>query len=154
MTIALHFRCHDSGSVVAAHYRLKDGSWRVYPYGVTMRPLVLGDISSASVVHVFESQWDAFAVADKLALHEKEDVVLIVTRGASNGALISGLTPSTATVFAWKQSDEVKNGKRAGNEWLKAVTGGAGLANSIWSLTFCTVALRASICFCCCANFA
>ena len=23
-----------------------------------------------------------------------------------------------------------------------------------WSLTFCTVAVRASICFCCCANFA
>jgi hypothetical protein len=116
------FPMHDSGSVVAAHYRLKDGSWRVYPYGVTMRPLVLRDISRASVVHVFESQWDAFAVADKLVLHEKEDVALIVTRGASNGALISGLIPSTATVFAWKQNDELKNGKRAGDEWLKAVT--------------------------------
>ncbi len=86
-----------------------------------MRPLVLGDISSASVVHVFESQWDAFAVADKLALHEKEDVALIVTRGASNGALISGLIPSTATVFAWKQNDELKNGKRAGDDNAGAV---------------------------------
>ena len=75
-----------------------------------MRPLVLGDISSASVVHVFESQWDAFAVADKLALHEKEDVALIVTRGASNGALISGLIPSAnsfnATSFSSIQSNQ------------------------------------------------
>jgi hypothetical protein len=120
------FPIHDGDSVVAAHYRLKDGSWRVYPYGVTMRPLVLGNISSASVVHVFESQWDAFAVCDNLSLHEKEDVALIVTRGASNGSLISGLIPSTANVFAWKQNDELKNGKRAGDEWLKAITAHAG----------------------------
>jgi hypothetical protein len=59
-------------------------------------------------------------------LHEKEDVALIVTRGASNGALISGLISSTATVFAWKQNDEVKNGKRAGDEWLKKIAAHAG----------------------------
>jgi putative DNA primase/helicase len=86
-----------------------------------MCPLVIGDIGNARVIHAFESQWDAFAVCDKLSLHEKEDVALIITRGASNGALISGLIPSTATVFAWKQNDELKNGKRAGDEWLKAV---------------------------------
>src|SRR5437868_8019057 len=91
-----------------------------------MRPLVLGDISSASVVHVFESQWDAFAVADKLALHEKEDVALIVTRGASNGAFISGLILATATVFAWKQNDELKDGKRVGDGWLKKIAAHAG----------------------------
>jgi hypothetical protein len=118
---------HDSGAVVAAHYRLKDGSWCVHPKGVVpMRPLVIGDMHKATVVHVFESQWDAFAVCDKLSLHEKEDVALIVTRGASNSALISGLIPSTATVFAWKQNDELKNGKCAGDEWLKAVTAYAG----------------------------
>jgi putative DNA primase/helicase len=121
------FPMHDSGSVVAAHYRLKGGSWCVHPKGVVaMRPLVIGDIGNARVIHAFESQWDAFAVADKLALHEKEKVALIITRGAGNGALVSGVIPATATVFAWKQNDEVKDGKRAGDEWLKKIAAHAG----------------------------
>jgi CHC2 zinc finger len=120
------FPIHESGSVVAAHYRLKDGSWRVHPREVRMRALVIGEISKAKVVHAFESQWDAFAVRDKLALHEKEGVALIITRGAGNGALISGLIPATATVFAWKQNDELKDGKRAGDEWLKKIAAHTG----------------------------
>jgi CHC2 zinc finger len=116
------FPIHDSGKVVAAHYRLKDGSWRVFPLSSRMRPLVIGDIANAKVVNVFESQWDAFAVADKLALYEKEDIALIITRGAGNGALVSGLIPPEAIVFAWKQNDQLKGGKRVGGEWLKAVT--------------------------------
>jgi hypothetical protein len=124
---SIAFPIQDSGSVVAAHCRLKDGSWYVHPKGVVaMRPLVIGDIGNARVIHAFESQWDAFAVCDKLSLHEKEDVALIITRGASNGALISGLIPPTATVFAWRQNDELKNGKRAGDEWLRAVIAHAG----------------------------
>jgi hypothetical protein len=85
-----------------------------------MRPLVLGDISTASVVHAFESQWDAFSVADKLSLREKESVALLATRGASNGKLVAGLIPGKATVFAWKQND------RAGDDWLKAIAAHAG----------------------------
>ena len=42
------FPMHDSGSVVAAHYRLEDGPWYVHPKGVVaMRPLVIGDIGNA-----------------------------------------------------------------------------------------------------------
>jgi Protein of unknown function (DUF3987)/CHC2 zinc finger len=114
------------GVVVAAHYRLKDGSWRVFPDKTRMRPLITGKLTKATVVHVFESQWDAFAVCDKLGLHETEGVALVVTRGAGNGALISGLIPPAATVFAWKQNDEPRNGRRAGEEWLKAVAAHAG----------------------------
>ena len=63
---------HENGAVVAAHYRLKDGSWRVHPREVGMRPLVIGDIGSCNEVHAFESQWDAFAACDKLAIHETD----------------------------------------------------------------------------------
>jgi len=120
------FPIQADGEVVAAHYRLKDGSWRVFPHETRMRPFVIGEIAKATIVHTFESQWDAFAVADKLGLHGKEAVALIITRGAANGALVSGLRPSAAAVFAWKQNDELKNGKRAGDEWLKAVAAHAG----------------------------
>ena len=53
---------------------------------------------------------------------------IIITRGAENGKLVAGLIPAGATVYAWKQNDEVnlKNGKRAGDEWLKAVADHAG----------------------------
>ena len=130
--IGLHDGCiaipihDDSGAVIAAHYRLKDGSWRVHPREVGMRPLVIGDLSKAAVAHAFESQWDAFAVCDKLSLHEQEAVAVIVTRGAGNGAAVSGLIPPEAILFAWKQNDELKNGKRAGDEWLKALAAHAG----------------------------
>ena len=120
------FPIDDNGKVVGAHYRLKDGSWRVHPDGTRMRPLIIGDISKATIVHASESQWDAFDVCDKLSLHEQEGVAVIVTRGAGNGALVSGLISPKATVFAWKQNDQLKNGKRAGDEWLKAVATQAG----------------------------
>jgi len=85
-----------------------------------MRPLIIGDLC-ANVVHAFESQWDAFALCDKLSLHHNEDVALIITRGAANGALVRDMIPSNATVYVWPQNDPLRNGKRAGDEWLKAV---------------------------------
>jgi hypothetical protein len=32
-----------AGNVIAAHYRLKDGSWRYFPQGAKVRPLVIGE---------------------------------------------------------------------------------------------------------------
>ena len=62
-------------------------------------------------------------------LHEKEGVALICTRGASNRKLVAGLIPSQTTVFAWPQNDQPdQNGKRAGEEWLKAMATYAGAA--------------------------
>ena len=71
---------------------------------------------------VFESYWDAFAYMDKSG----ERSGIIITRGAENGKLVAGLIPTGATVYAWKQNDELKNGKRAGDEWLKGVAEHAG----------------------------
>ena len=116
---------HDGeGSVIGCHYRTQTGDW-FFTKGCPVRPLIIGNLADAAHVHVFESQWDAFAVCDKLRLHETDCVAVIVTRGAGNGGLIGGLIPPKAEVFAWKQNDEEKRGKRAGDEWLKTVVGSA-----------------------------
>jgi AAA domain-containing protein/CHC2-type zinc finger protein len=102
------FPVHDpAGSIVAAHYRQKDGSWRYYPQGAKTRPFVIGQLISGDPVHVFESQWDAFALMDKSGEHSG----ILITRGASNGALVAGAIPQGATVYVWTQNDT------AGAEW-------------------------------------
>jgi hypothetical protein len=80
----------DAGRVVALHYREKDGTWRYHPTGCKVRPLVIGDTQGADVALAFESQWDAFAVLDKMGWHKKAvpGWCVIVTRGASNGKLV------------------------------------------------------------------
>jgi putative DNA primase/helicase len=103
---------HDRGrNVLAVHYRLKDGSWRYYPQGVKVRPLVIGGLAAGDPIHVFESQWDAFAFMDKSG----ERNGIIITRGASNGALGAGLIPEDSTVYAWTQNDA------AGEKWQKDI---------------------------------
>src|SRR6266446_491328 len=110
------FPIHKSLKVVGVHYYLgkKGRGWKTV--GRTA-PLVLGDFSSAKRVHVFESQWDAFAIFDKLGLYKKNTEAAVITRGASNGAAVQGLIPPKRTVFAYKKKEEEKNGKRAGDVW-------------------------------------
>jgi hypothetical protein len=116
------FPVHDAdGRVIGCHYRTRTGDW-FYTKGCTVHPLIIGNLAEADRVHVFESYWDAFAVCDKLRLHEETGHAVIITRGAGNGAIVHGLIPEKAQVFAWKQNDQKnKNGKRAGDEWLKDV---------------------------------
>ena len=66
-----------------------------------MRPLVIGELIAGNPVHVFESQWDAFAFLDISG--ERNGV--IVTRGAGNGALVAGVVPERANVYLWPQND-------------------------------------------------
>src|SRR4030095_7408158 len=103
---------HDRGrNVLAVHYRLKDGSWRYYPQGAKVRPLIIGELVPSDPVHVFESQWDAFAFMDR----SEERSGIIVTRGASNGALVAGLIQENSTVYVWTQNDA------AGEKWQKNI---------------------------------
>jgi hypothetical protein len=112
------FPVHDRAEdVVAVHYRLKDRTWRYYPEGAKVCPLVIGELAEGGLVFSFESYFDAFSFMDVFG----ERNGIIVTRGAGNGALIAGLIPLGSTVYAWKQNDELKNGKRAGDGWLKDV---------------------------------
>ena len=104
----LHDRC---GKVVAAHCRQKDGSWRYYPQGTKTHPLVIGELRAGDTVHVFESQWDAFAFMYVSGIRDG----IIITRGASNGALVPDLIPQGATVYVWPQNDA------PGQKWAKDV---------------------------------
>jgi hypothetical protein len=135
MLIGLHKGCiafpiHDCArNVVAVHYRLPDGSWRRYPHGKTA-PLIIGELVAGEPVHVFESPWDGFAFMDESG--ERDGI--IITRGSRNGKLVAGLIPAGATLYAWKQNDQLKNGKRAGDEWLKDVAAHAG-TKVLWPKT-------------------
>jgi hypothetical protein len=106
----------ENGRVIGAHYKVgKD--WFYAPKGIRVQPFVIGELVAGDQIHVFESQWDAFALMDATGTRDG----IVCTRGASNGALVASVIPENATVYAWKQNDELKRGKRAGDEWLKAV---------------------------------
>lgn len=122
------FPLHLDGAIIGAHYyKGRKERWRVYPLGTEMRPLVLGDLSVATIVHVFESQWDAFVLSDRLGLYKSDADAVIITRGAGNGRFVKGLINPGTTVYAYKQNDELKNGRRAGDEWLNQVSQSAGV---------------------------
>lgn len=124
---------NESGEVVGCHYRKGDGTWRYGPDKSKnkVRPLVIGNSASAIVVHVFESQWDALSLADRLEWHFNgipEDTAMIVTRGAENGKLITGLVKPDAELIAWPQNDPPRDdGKDSpAAKWLKEVEAAAG----------------------------
>ena len=117
----------EAGNVVSCHYRVPDGSWRYFPRPDHVSPLVIGDPQSAQDVMIFESQWDALAVADKLGWHTwhedgKKNVAFIITRGASNGKLVAGLIGPDARVIAWPQNDPPKKtGLSPAEQWFADV---------------------------------
>ncbi len=117
------FPVAEGGRIIAAHYRCKDGGWRYHPAGQGTHPLVIGDLTTAGHVAVFESQWDAFAVMDRIGWHHggAEGWAVFITRGAGNGTLAAAI-PAGRTVYAFPQNDEEKGGARAGDKWLAAVT--------------------------------
>jgi putative DNA primase/helicase len=109
---SIAFPAHDrTGNVVAVHYRQKGGSWRYYPQGAKARSLVIGELLPGELVHVFESQWDAFAFMDRSDEHSS----IIITRGANNAKLIADLLPQNSIVFCWTQNDT------AGAKWENEV---------------------------------
>jgi hypothetical protein len=108
--------CVNGGS--AAHYRVSDGSWRYEPRGAKVAPLVFGN-PQAPEAWVFESQWDALAIADRAST--LDSILFVVTRGANNGQLAKEVCEGKKVV-AWPQNDSAKNGgKVPSDEWLKEV---------------------------------
>jgi hypothetical protein len=120
-----------TGNVVACHYRKSDGKgWRFEPQGNRVAPLVIGNPAKAKEIYVFESQWDALAVADNLGWHEaRTDAVFIATRGASNGKLVAGMLNPEARIVLFPQNDKpLPNGKVPAEDWAKDVAAAAGEA--------------------------
>lgn len=107
------FPVHEKGKVVAAHVLsdAKAGLWRYSPTGTKTRPLVIGESLPGATVYVFESQWDAFAL---MCVSGERDGI-IITRGATNGALVADVIPQNATAYLWPQNDA------PGQKWAKDV---------------------------------
>jgi hypothetical protein len=105
-----------NGTVVGAHVWKGGKDWYHYPSGVGAHPFVIGDLSQAKQVHLFESQWDMLAFADRSGNYEAEGVVFVATRGARNAGLIRDLLPEGASVLAWPQNDT------AGESWLSGLS--------------------------------
>jgi putative DNA primase/helicase len=114
------FPVHNNGRIIGAHFRLRTGHWKYVPAGIKAAPMVFGDLSGCDSANVFESTWDGLAYLDKSA----ERARVIITRGATNGALVAGLIPNGAIANLWTQNDEPdpKTGKRPGEDiWQKTV---------------------------------
>jgi hypothetical protein len=109
------FPVGDNGTVASTHYRVQDGSWRYHPPGVKTEPFIIGDLSVAKQVHAFESQFDAFALADRSDLYRDPNVAFVATRGAGNARLIHGLLREGAEFYVWPQND------LPGLKWLEDV---------------------------------
>jgi hypothetical protein len=121
----------DGGAVVSAHVRLESGKWIYKPAGQKTAPLVFGDAKAAGFILAFESQWDAFAVMDKLGWHTSNglpDTAVFITRGAGNGKLIGGQIAPHAVCYAFKQNDVPTPEKPtpAGDVWLAEIASNAG----------------------------
>ena len=105
---------------VGCHVRLSD-RWTYHWFvtgaeSKTITPLVLGNPKDAAWAFIFESQWDAFAVASAYSWHtepeELKNGCIIITRGAQSGGRIKDLLPAGCASYAWKQNDlPGKNGK-------------------------------------------
>lgn len=109
-----------SGRFLAVHVRPDSNKWFYVPRGAGTHPLILGNLASAEITAIFESQWDLFAALEGMKFHLDPDpkIAFICTRGASNGRLAA---LARGKVYAFPQNDLEKNGKQAGEEWLKAV---------------------------------
>lgn len=85
--------------------------WFYEPEGFPPAPFVIGDLASAEYVHVFESQWDMFAIDDILEIHHSKKWALVSTRGSSNAKLLAGLPANIQGIKLWPQNDS------AGQQW-------------------------------------
>jgi hypothetical protein len=93
----------DNNKIVAAHVRYDKNNWQYKPrlqdIGVSLSPLIIGDLANAEKILFFESQWDGYALADKLGIQHGERIALVCTRGSSNAALAGQLqTGNNGTV--------------------------------------------------------
>jgi hypothetical protein len=110
---------NEKGEIVAAHIRPKNGHWFYAPrLSGGLRPLFIGDVLTTKQTMLFESQWDAFAVMAALGWHKwtPPGWAVLITRGAANGRFAGR---ALGAVYAWPQNDQEKDGKRAGEEWMK-----------------------------------
>jgi hypothetical protein len=108
-----------NGSPLACHYRRADGEWRYFPKGNSTQRLIVGLLDSAEMIFAGESQWDLFAILDRLGIHEGESIAGVATRGAQNANLLGDLE---GEIYLVPQNDD------AGKKWLDDATRTIGRA--------------------------
>lgn len=122
------FPVHDAGGrVVALHYRGKEKGWFYEPKGAAAAPLIIGNPATANHTLAFESQWDAFAVLDKLEAHDPANAgtyAAYITRSATSNTDTSTL--NARNLIACPQNDprEKANkvtGRTPSEEWLHRI---------------------------------
>jgi CHC2-type zinc finger protein len=101
-----------NGTVVGAHIWQGDKDWLLYPAGNKTQPYAIGALKNAKQVHLFESQRDMLAFADRSGNYEAQGVAFVTTRGAANAALVKDKLPEGASGLALPQNDA------AGEKWL------------------------------------
>jgi hypothetical protein len=133
--IGIHKGCvafpvhNDKGDVVRIHFKGRD-HWEYHPKGGESTPLLVGaTIAHAAEVLAFESQWDAFAMLDKLGAHLAENsnkYCAYVTRGASTNTNLG--KHAIAKLIACPQNDPPEKaskttGRTPAEEWLFRIQG-------------------------------
>lgn len=118
---------NEKGEVVRIHFKTKD-HWLYHPKGGETAPLLVGaPIAHAAEVLAFESQWDAFAMLDKLGAHHAENAskyCAYITRGASTNTNLSKL--AIPKLIACPQNDPPEKaskttGRTPAEEWLHRI---------------------------------
>ena len=127
------FAVHNqSGKVVSCHKLIdrEKRKWVHEPKGRGTHPLLFGDTRHTGYVLCFESQWDAFAVMDKLGWDVEDglpDTAVLITRGSENGKLIAGHCSADVVAYAFVQNDAPKaDGSIPAERWLADVAAHAG----------------------------
>jgi hypothetical protein len=101
---------HNNGKIVAAHVRHDKNKWIYLPKltdtGISLSPLTIGDLANAEKIFFVESQWDGYAIVDRLGIQHGERVALVCTRGASNAALAADIQTNGAELYVVPQNDD------------------------------------------------
>ena len=131
------FPVHNSkGQVVAVHHRSGDG-WFYYPKGAETAPLIIGSPTHAIHTLAFESQWDAFAILDKLSAFDPDNsgiYAAYITRSATSNTDLS--KHAITNLIACPQNDPKekvgkdgvtrstlnKEGRTPSEEWLHRIS--------------------------------
>jgi DNA-binding transcriptional ArsR family regulator len=120
-----YFPHQHNGQILSAHVRIDRHKWFFEPklrdLGLTVRPLVVGNLQDCEKVIVSESQWDLFAFLDRTGFYLQNDVAGVATRGASNAKLLAGIIPGSARIILLPQNDN------AGQKWLDDAVDQIGL---------------------------
>jgi hypothetical protein len=85
----------ERGKLTSFHHRiLPSGTWQpkapwfIEPVGNKITPMIIGDVSTADLVVIAKSTWDAIAYIDLRGLCQETGWAVIATRGASNAQRI------------------------------------------------------------------